>query len=48
MGRARDAGPPVSEAPRLAPGVHLVGEQKGTGFQEGQWLAEHDGRYIQL
>jgi putative peptide zinc metalloprotease protein len=38
----------TDEAPRLAPGVELVGEQPHGGFQERQWLAERDGRFLQI
>jgi putative peptide zinc metalloprotease protein len=52
----REARPGVSpcrktrlhEVPRPAPGVRLIGEQPGTGFQDSQWLVERDGRYVQL
>lgn len=38
----------VAERPRLADGVELSGEMPETGFQQQQWLAQRDGRFIQL
>lgn len=37
-----------AERPELAPGVELLGEMPGTGFQDRQWLAERNGQYLQL
>jgi len=34
--------------PRLAQDVELVGELRGSGFVDQQWLVRRDGRYIQL
>jgi putative peptide zinc metalloprotease protein len=45
---AKDGAANAGWVPRLASGVSLVGEQAGTGFSESQWLAERDGRYVQL
>ncbi|WP_437686657.1 DUF3105 domain-containing protein [Sorangium sp. So ce176] len=36
------------ERPRLAPSVELIGEMKGTGFKDRQWLVQRDGQFIQL
>ena len=36
------------EPPALAPGVELVGEMPGTGFQDRQWLALRNGQFVQL
>lgn len=38
----------VADKPRLAAGVELSGEMPETGFQQQQWLAQRDGRFIQL
>src|SRR5215207_10854216 len=38
----------VPERPRLAPGVELCGELAESGFAQQQWLAQRDGRFIQL
>jgi putative peptide zinc metalloprotease protein len=35
-------------APRLASDVDLLGELRGSGFAEPQWLARRSGRYLQL
>jgi putative peptide zinc metalloprotease protein len=35
-------------APRLAPDVELVGELRGSGFVEPQWLVRRSGSYLQL
>src|SRR5436309_13577792 len=37
-----------SAHPRLAQDVELVGELRGSGFADQQWLIRRDGRYIQL
>ncbi len=38
----------MPERPALAPNVQLIGEMKGTGFKDRQWLIQRDGRFIQL
>jgi len=38
----------VPDRPKLAPGVCLRGEMRGTGFADRQWLLERDGGFIQL
>jgi putative peptide zinc metalloprotease protein len=38
----------VPECPTLAPNVRLIGEMKGTGFEDTQWLVERAGRFIQV
>lgn len=38
----------VAECPALAPGVQLVGEMQGTGFNDRQWLIQRSGQFIQL
>src|SRR5438132_5876708 len=38
----------VGVKPVLASDVTLLGELKGSGFRDSQWLAERDGRFIQL
>lgn len=38
----------VPDRPRLADGVELSGEMPETGFQQQQWLAQRDGRFVQL
>jgi putative peptide zinc metalloprotease protein len=38
----------MPERPALAPNVQLIGEMKGTGFKDQQWLVQRDGRFIQL
>src|SRR5438093_10570311 len=35
-------------APRLVAGVELLGELRGSGFAEPQWLARRGGRFLQL
>src|SRR5215217_5948394 len=40
--------PRIPERPVLAPNVELVGELRGTGFEDRQWLVQRDGRFIQL
>src|ERR687886_15573 len=37
----------VPERPARAPNVHLSGAME-SGFQEGQWLIQRDGNFIQL
>jgi putative peptide zinc metalloprotease protein len=37
-----------AERPRLAENVRLVGEFKGSGFAEPQWLIERGGRFVQV
>jgi hypothetical protein len=34
--------------PALTPGVELLGEMLGSGVQDRQWLATHDGQFIQM
>jgi putative peptide zinc metalloprotease protein len=34
--------------PALAPGVQLVGQLAGSGFEERQWLVQRNGHFIQL
>jgi putative peptide zinc metalloprotease protein len=43
---AADAG--SEEAPSLAADVELLGELRGSGFAEPQWLARRSGGYLQL
>ena len=38
----------VPEHPSLAPNVRLVGEMKGTGFKDRQWLVQRDDRFVQV
>ncbi|MDP9363710.1 MAG: SH3 domain-containing protein, partial [Chloroflexota bacterium] len=38
----------VPERPARAPGVELVGELRGGGFKDRQWLVQRDGRFVQL
>ena len=38
----------VPVRPALAPTVRLVGELRGSGFRDRQWLVERDGRFIQV
>lgn len=38
----------ADERPGLAPSVELIGEMKGTGFKDRQWLVQRDGQFIQL
>jgi putative peptide zinc metalloprotease protein len=38
----------VPERPQLAATVALHGELKESGFEQAQWLAEREGRFIQL
>ena len=38
----------VTRAPQLAPNVELSGEMQESGFAKQQWLAQRDGRFIQL
>src|SRR5215218_2580141 len=38
----------VPERPALAPGVELSGELPESGFAQRQWLAQRDGRFLQL
>jgi putative peptide zinc metalloprotease protein len=40
--------PAVPDRPVLAPNVQLVGEMRGTGFKDRQWLMQRDGRFIQV
>lgn len=40
--------PKMSHRPKTAPNVELVGEFKGSGFQERQWLVQRGDRFIQL
>jgi putative peptide zinc metalloprotease protein len=39
---------PVAGRPKLAPSVRLIGEFKGSGFAERQWLIEREGQFIQV
>jgi putative peptide zinc metalloprotease protein len=44
-----DSGSDVSTVPRLAPGVELIGEYQGSGFQEPRYIVRRDdGQVIQL
>lgn len=38
----------VPERPMLAPGVSLVGEMQGSGFQDRQWLIQRSGQFLQV
>jgi putative peptide zinc metalloprotease protein len=38
----------VPERPALAPNVELVGQMQGSGFQDRQWLIQHNGRFLQV
>jgi putative peptide zinc metalloprotease protein len=44
----RTSEPAVPERPKLAPSVRLVGEFKGSGFAERQWLIEREGQFVQV
>src|SRR5215211_3632687 len=44
----RAAAGAVPERPALAPGVELSGELPESGFAQRQWLAQRDGRFVQL
>jgi putative peptide zinc metalloprotease protein len=39
---------PSADRPKLAPSVRLIGEFKGSGFAERQWLIEREGQFIQV
>lgn len=43
-----DTDEPLPERPQLAPNVELSGEMQESGFEKQQWLAQRDGRFIQL
>ena len=38
----------VPERPALAAGIELIGEMRGTGFVDSQWLVKRGDRFLQL
>lgn len=37
----------IGDKPSLRPGVRFVGKMSDVGFEDEQWLIEHEGRFIQ-
>src|ERR1700704_6210705 len=48
LGAVPSASFDVPERPTLSAHVQLVGELRGTGFRERQWLIQRNGRFLQV